>query len=96
MNHPADTEIAVNPPGHFPPVLPQSYPSLEQALTSLSIWVAQQQQGVADLVSLHGERGRLPKVVDLPEAAIDRALVAQSVQSRVVSEEPQGSNKAWR
>lgn len=56
MNHSVDPETIVSPPDHSPPILPQSRSSLEQALTSLSLWVAQQQQGVADLVVSHGVR----------------------------------------
>lgn len=51
MNHPVDLETTVSPLDPPPPILPQSCPSIELALTSLLIWVTQQQQGVSDLAA---------------------------------------------
>lgn len=95
MTHPADPDLAVSPPDPPSPILSQWSPFLEQALTSLSLWVAQQQQGMADLVASHGVRDQ-PVDRDGLEAMLDRPSDTQPAQSRVVDDDARDFNKVWR
>lgn len=81
MNHPADSEEASNPQEGLLPILSQSCASLEQALATLSKWVACQQQSVAVLAHLNTMMDRSPNYVDITEAAFDRLIVEQLLQT---------------
>ena len=81
MNYPADSEEAANPQEGLLPILSQSCAPLEQTLAALSIWVARQQQSVAVVAHLNTIMDRSPNYADIAEAAIDRLIVEQLLQT---------------